>query len=150
MASPDQQNWSQLYEEIKIHLQKEVHLMRELLSNLHQETLDKEHSTQILQQRQSLLERLNQARELRLVATQKLEILIDPNNKGLKLEQILLLGDDQTAEVLSLNEQLDALTKKMNQQNIDNQSALKQGRRLLKPKSFKKKTAVATQEKNTL
>ena len=149
MASPDQQNWSQLHEEVKTHLQKEVHLTRELLSNLHQEALDKEHSMQILQQRQSLLERLNQARELRLVAMQKLEILIDPNSKGLKLEQILPLGDEQTAEVLSLSEQLDALTKKMNQQNIENQSALKQGRRLLKPKSLKKKTAVATQEKNT-
>lgn len=146
MAS--QKNWNQLHEEIKINLQKEVYLMRELLANLHQEVLDKEHSIQIMQQRQSLLERLNQARELRLVATQKLETLIDPSNKDLKLEQIMPLDDEQTTEVLSLNDQLGALTKKMNQQNIDNQSSLKQERRL-KPKASKKKTAIATQEKNT-
>ncbi len=146
MAS--QKNWNQLHEEIKINLQKEVYLMRELLANLHQEVLDKEHSIQIMQQRQSLLERLNQARELRLVATQKLETLIDPSNKDLKLEQIMPLDDEQTTEVLSLNDQLGALTKKMNQQNIDNQSSLKQERRL-KPKAPKKKTAIATQEKNT-
>ena len=129
-----QKNWNQLHEEIKINLQKEVYLMRELLANLHQEILDKEHSMQIMQQRQSLLERLNQARELRSVATQKLETLIDPSNKDLKLEQIMPLDDEQTTEVLSLNDQLGALTKKMNQQNIDNQSSLKQQRRL-KPKS---------------
>lgn len=145
MAS--QKNWNQLHEEIKINLQKEVYLMRELLANLHQEILDKEHSIQIMQQRQSLLERLNQARELRLAATQKLETLIDPSSKDLKLEQIMPLDDEQTTEVLSLNDQLGALTKKMNQQNIDNQSSLKQGR--LKPKNPKKKTAIATQEKNT-
>ncbi|HEV3270247.1 MAG TPA: hypothetical protein VGZ69_06340 [Candidatus Rhabdochlamydia sp.] len=146
MAS--QKNWNQLHEEIKINLQKEVYLMRELLANLHQEVLDKEHSIQIMQQRQSLLERLNQARELRLAATQKLETLIDPSSKDLKLEQIMPLDDEQTTEVLSLNDQLGALTKKMNQQNIDNQSSLKQECRL-KPKASKKKTAIATQEKNT-
>jgi hypothetical protein len=144
MASP---NWNQLHEEIKVNLQKEVYLMRELLANLHQEIVDKEHSAQVLQQRQSLLERLNQARELRQAATQKLETL-DPNNKGPKLEQIMPPNDEQTAEVLSLNDQLGALTKKMNQQNIDNQS-IKQDRRLLKPKTSRKKTAIATQEKNT-
>jgi flagellar biosynthesis/type III secretory pathway chaperone len=149
MASPHQQNWNQLHDEIKVHLQTEVHLMRELLSNLHQEGLDKEHSIQILEQRQSLLKRLEQAKEQRIIATQKLETLIDPKNKGLKLEQILPLGDDQTAEVLSLNDQLGALTKKMEQQNIDNQNAIKQGRRLIKPKPLKKKPVVATQEKNT-
>jgi hypothetical protein len=146
MAS--QKNWNQLHDEIKVNLQKEVYLMRELLANLHQEVVDKEHSIQIMQQRQSLLERLNQARELRLVATQKLETLIDPSNKDLKLEQIMPLDDEQTTEVLSLNDQLGALTKKMNQQNIDNQSSLKQQRRL-KPKSPRKKTASATEEKNT-
>ena len=141
-------NWNQLHEEIKINLQKEVYLMRELLANLHQEILDKEHYIQIMQQRQSLLERLNQARELRLVATQKLETLIDPDSKDLKLEQIMPLDDEQTTEVLSLNDQLGALTKKMNQQNIDNQSSLKQ-ERCLKPKSPRKKTDIATEEKNT-
>lgn len=110
MAS--QKNWNQLHDEIKVNLQKEVYLMRELLANLHQEVLDKEHSMQIMQQRQSLLERLNQARELRLVATQKLETLINPSSKDLKLEQIMPLDDEQTTEVLSLNDQLDALTKK--------------------------------------
>jgi len=146
MAS--QKNWNRLHDEIKVNLQKEVYLMRELLANLHQEVVDKEHSIQIMQQRQSLLERLNQARELRLVATQKLETLIDPSSKDLKLEQIMPLDDEQTTEVLSLNDQLGALTKKMNQQNIDNQSSLKQERRL-KPKTPKKKTAIATEEKNT-
>lgn len=144
-----QKNWNQLHDEIKVNLQKEVYLMRELLANLHQEVLDKEHSIQIMQQRQSLLERLNQARELRLVATQKLETLIDPKNKDLKLEQIMPLDDEQTTEVLSLNDQLGALTKKMNQQNMDNQSNLKQEHRLLKPKTPRKKTAIATEEKNT-
>lgn len=144
-----QKNWNQLHDEIKVNLQKEVYLMRELLANLHQEILDKEHSIQIMQQRQSLLERLNQARELRLMATQKLETLIDPSNKDLKLEQIMPLDDEQTTEVLSLNDQLGALTKKMNQQNMDNQSSLKQELRL-KPKTSKKKTAIATEEKNTL
>ncbi|QZA58175.1 hypothetical protein [Candidatus Rhabdochlamydia porcellionis] len=146
MAS--QKNWNQLHDEIKVNLQKEVYLMRELLANLHQEVLDKEHSMQIMQQRQSLLERLNQARELRLVATQKLETLINPSSKDLKLEQIMPLDDEQTTEVLSLNDQLDALTKKMNQQNMDNQNNLKQERRL-KPKPPRKKTAIATEEKNT-
>lgn len=135
MAS--QKNWNQLHDEIKVNLQKEVYLMRELLANLHQEVLDKEHSMQIMQQRQSLLERLNQARELRLVATQKLETLINPSSKDLKLEQIMPLDDEQTTEVLSLNDQLDALTKKMNQQNMDNQNNLKQERRL-KPKPLEK------------
>ena len=146
MAS--QKNWNQLHDEIKVNLQKEVYLMRELLANLHQEVLDKEHSMQIMQQRQSLLERLNQARELRLVATQKLETLINPSSKDLKLEQIMPLDDEQTTEVLSLNDQLGALTKKMNQQNMDNQNNLKQERRL-KPKPPRKKTAIATEEKNT-
>lgn len=145
MASPT--HWNQLHEAIKVNLQKEVYLMRELLANLHQEVLDKEHSAQVLEQRQSLLERLNQARELRQAATQKLETL-DPSNKSPKLEQIMPPNDEQTAEVLSLNDQLGALTKKMNQQNIDNQS-LKQERCLLKPKISRKKTAIATQEKNT-
>lgn len=149
MTSLNQANWNPLHEEIKTHLQKEVHLMRELLSNLHQEALDKEHSVQILEQRESLLKRLNQSKELRLVAIQKLEVLIDPSNKDLRLEQILPLGNEQTAEVLSLNDQLGALTKKMNQESIDNQSTLKQGRRLVKPKVVKKKTATLTQEKNS-
>lgn len=144
-----QKNWNQLHDEIKINLQKEVYLMRELLANLHQEVLDKEHSTQIMQQRQSLLERLNQARELRLIATQKLETLIDPSSKDLKLEQIMPLDNEQTTEVLSLNDQLGALTKKMNQQNMDNQSSLKQERRLKSSKIPRKKTAIATEEKNT-
>lgn len=146
MAS--QKNWNRLHDEIKVNLQKEVYLMRELLANLHQEVLDKEHSIQIMQQRQSLLERLNQARELRLIASKKLETLIDPSNKDLKLEQIMPLDDEQTTEVLSLNDQLGALTKKMNQQNIDNQSSLKQEHRL-KPKTPRKKTAIANEEKNT-
>lgn len=142
-----QKNWSLLHDEIRINLQKEVYLMRELLANLHQEVLDKEHSIQIIQQRQSLLERLNQAHELRLVATQKLETLIDPSNKDLKLEEIMPLDDEQTPEVLSLNDQLGALTKKMNQQNIDNKSNLKQ-KHSLKPKTSRKKTAIATEEKS--
>ncbi|MDR2539109.1 MAG: hypothetical protein LBC45_00545 [Chlamydiales bacterium] len=146
MAS--QKNWNRLHDEIKINLQKEVYLMRELLANLHQEGLDKDHSTQIMQQRQSLLERLYQARELRLIASKKLETLMDPNNKDLKLEQIMPLDDEQTTEVLSLNDQLGALTKKMNQQNMDNQSNLKQEQRL-KSKPPRKKTAIATEEKNT-
>lgn len=149
MASSNQQNWNPLHEEIKVHLQKEVHLMRELLSNLHQEVLDKEQSIQILEQRQSLLKRLNQSKEQKLSAIQKLEVLIDPNNKDLKLEQILPLGNEQTAEILSLNDQLGALTKKMNQHNIDSRNAIKQGRRLVRTKPLKKKTATLIQEKNT-
>lgn len=146
MASPNK-NWSQLHEDIKTNLQKEVYLMRELLANLRQEVLDKKHSAQVLQQRQLLLERLNQARELRQIATQKLELLIDPTNRSLKLEEIMPPDDEQTTEVLSLSDQLGALTKKMSQQNRDNQSTLKP--RLLKPKTSRKKTVIATQEKNT-
>lgn len=115
--------------ELKASLQKEVHIMRDVLANLHQEELslmmrDQSCWNQLMQERAVMLERLDTWRNMRIQATKKLMEASGRKNliHEFPVEELFSKEDDSACEILSLRDQLLALIQRMNLQNSHNQN----------------------------
>jgi|SRR5690349_22523917 len=122
----DAESWQTLHILLRDDLQKEIHLTRELLSNMHQEEVslmlhDSGSLNQILQQRSQMLEALSSVRLHRQETTEKIEKIASTCHKNPSLDEILPPNEEISTEILSLSDQLMALTERMNRQHSQNQ-----------------------------
>jgi hypothetical protein len=129
-ATPE--DWQSLHNYLRDGLQKEVHVTRELLSNLRQEEVslmlhDMGSVNQIQQIRLQMLERLSTLRSSRLLTTRKIEKIASIENPEPTLEQILPPNEEISSEILSLTDQLMALTERLHLQNTQNQRMAQHG-----------------------
>ena len=148
------ENWQALHDALRDDLQKEIHLTRELLSNMHQEEVslmlhDNGSLNQVLQQRSPMLEKLSSLRLHRQNTLEKIEKIAPCKNKHPSLDEILPPSDDTSTEILSLSDQLMALTERLNRQHTHNQHLTDHGdpTRHLQPAPEarpKRKASVAT------
>ena len=88
------ENWQTLHDALRDVLQKEIHLTRELLSNMHQEEVslmlhDGGSLNLIMQQRSYLLEKLSYLRLYRIETTQKIEKIVGKAHQQPSLDEIL-------------------------------------------------------------
>jgi hypothetical protein len=121
-----EENWQALHVSLRDDLQREIYLTRELLSNMHQEEVslmlsDSGSLNQILQQRSQMLEKLSAIRLHRQETTNKIEKIASANHKHPSLDEILPPNDDTSTEILSLTDQLVALTERIHRQHTQNQ-----------------------------
>ncbi len=149
-------SWNELHDELKKGLEKEIRITRELLSNLHQEEIslmlhDVGNIDQILQMRHQMLETLSELRLNRLNTTGKIEKIASEKNKNPTLDEILPPHEETSSEILSLSDQLMALTERMNRQQTQNQRLTELGEHARYPQLQlcpqnrpKRKAAVAT------
>lgn len=123
--------WQTLHDELKALLTKEVYLMRELLANMHQEELsllfhEEGFLKQMLDERSYIVKQLGEVRQERLKKTEEIETMATTCT----LDAILPPQEDISAAILSLRDQLMALTEQMNRQQsatqrlIDHPNAL--------------------------
>ena len=122
----DQKNWQDLHCSLRDDLQKEIHLTRELLTNMRQEEVslmlhDTGSLNLILQQRSQMLEKLSFLRVHRQETTQQIEKIVAIKSESPTLDQILPPSEEISSEILSLSDQLTALHEKMNRQQSQNQ-----------------------------
>ncbi|HSW86828.1 MAG TPA: hypothetical protein VLG49_04940 [Rhabdochlamydiaceae bacterium] len=120
--------WNEAHDQLKISMQKEIGIMREILGNMHQEELslllnDKGSWNHVMQERSQLIERLSYLRAERLEATKKIEDMVDikDKTKEIPLESILPTQDENSCEILSLRDQLMALMERINFQGCRNE-----------------------------
>jgi hypothetical protein len=123
-SSPE--DWQTLHGELRDDLEKEIRLSRELLSNMCQEEVslilhDAGSLNQILQTRSQMLEKLSALRLRRLETTEKIEKIASLKHEHPTLEEILPPNEEITTEILSLSDQLMALTERINRQHTQNQ-----------------------------
>ncbi len=123
------QAWNEAQDKLKVSLQKEIHIMREILANMHQEELslmlhDKSGWNRVMEERALMVKRLGGLRTDRMQATLALQSLAgsDKKKEEPKLEQLLAQDEASCCEILSLRDQLTALTERMNSQNTRNQN----------------------------
>ncbi len=126
------ENWQKLHDALRDDLQKEIHLTRELLSNMHQEEVslmlhDSGSLNVILQQRSHLVERLSFLRSHRLETTEKIEKIVCKTHQHPTIDEILPPHEEISSEILSLSDQLMALTERMNRQQNQNQRLAEHG-----------------------
>jgi hypothetical protein len=76
---------------------------------------------QIIQQRFPMLEKLGTLRIRRLETTQKIGKLVANSSQDPSLEEILPPGEEISTEILSMSDQLMALTERINRQQSQNQ-----------------------------
>ncbi len=116
-------SWNQIQEQLKLAMQKEVNLMRELLANMHQEEMsllmnDAPNWQKVMEERSEMILRLSHLRKQRdQMAIQFQEL---SKYKSKKLFEILKAGDELSGEILSLLDQILALTERTNLQNCRN------------------------------
>lgn len=120
------EDWQILHDALRDGLEKEIRLTRELLSNMHQEEVslmlhDGGSLNQVLQMRYPMLESLSSLREYRVRTTKKIEKIVSINNKQPSLEEILPPDELISTEILSLSDQLMALTERLSRQHTHNQ-----------------------------
>lgn len=126
------QDWHQLHDELRDGLEQEVRLTRELLANLRQEEVslmlhDTGTLNHILQMRSQMLEKLSSLRLQRMKTTESIEKIVASNHKAPTIEEVLPPNEEISSEILSLSEQLMALTEKMHRQQTLNQHIEKHG-----------------------
>ncbi len=125
-------NWEDLHSSLRDHLQEEVRLTRELLSNMHQEELSlilSDHGTlnQVISEQSRLFERLSILRLNRHTLTVRIEKIVIDNKKIPSVEELLPLTEEISMEILSLTDQLVSLTERMSRQYGQNRNAHLQG-----------------------
>lgn len=125
--------WTDAHDKLKICMQKEVSMMREILANMHREEhsllmSDRNFWTQVMQERSELIERLCYLRVERLDLTKSIEKMVCLSDKTTHatLEQILPTEDENSCEILSLRDQMLALMERMNFQNCRNEILFEQ------------------------
>ena len=119
-----EEDWNTLHSDLRDGLQNEIRVTRELLSNMHQEEVslmlhDTGSMNQILQQRSEMLETLSFLRLRRQQTTEKIEKI--SGHAQPSLEKILPPNEEISSEILTLSDQLMALTERMNRQQTQNQ-----------------------------
>ncbi len=132
------EHWTTLHHKLQEELQREVYLMRELLSNMHQEEVslmlhDSGSLHQILELRASLLEKLSTIRIHKLSTLKEIEYISS--------------GITPPLEITSLGDQLSALSEKIHRQTTTNQRLNTYPEyyyKLAEPQRPKRKVAVAT------
>lgn len=125
-------NWQTLHDTLRDGLEKEIRITRELLSNMCQEEIslmlhDTGSLNQILQMRSQMLETLSSLRQNRFKTTQEIEKIASRKTKHPSLEEILPPNEEISTEILSLSDQLMALTEKVNRQYTQNQRLSEHG-----------------------
>lgn len=125
LAYSNPEEWHMLHDILRDTLQKEIHLTRELLSNMHQEEVslmlhDSGSLNLIMQQRGQLLERLSLIRLHRSETTEKIIKIAGKLSTQPTLDEILPPDEEISTEILSLSDQLMALTERLNRQQHQN------------------------------
>jgi flagellar biosynthesis/type III secretory pathway chaperone len=150
------EDWQMLHCALRDVLQQEIHLTRELLSNMHQEEVslmlkDSGSLNLILQQRSTLLERLGTLRLYRFETTEKIEKIAGVPDKKPSLDEVLPPNEEISTEILSLSDQLMALTERMSRQSNQNQRLTEYGDHIPYPQTSpmsdsrpQKKASIAT------
>jgi hypothetical protein len=122
------QQWMETHDALRIVMQNEIRLMRELLANMHEEELvlllnDNPGWTQVVQKRVSMLQSLKHLRGQREVTTKNIEGLVFSQGKKqiIGVSDLLPSEEEITCEILSLSDQLVALMEKINYQNTRNE-----------------------------
>lgn len=130
-------------DKLKISMQQEIHLMRELLANMHQEELILQHQDKgtwdrIMNERAGMIERLGSLREERLHASKQ-------------FEKHAAIEDSDTIEIFSLRDQLMALAERMNALKCQNEHLSQQSSYMPLPQAqkAKRKSSVATYERKS-
>lgn len=150
----DNITWQALHNQLRDGLQKEIHLTRELLSNLNQEEVsrmldDSGSVNYLLEQQHSLFERLSIVRTQRMQLTTAIEKIVLDNHKLPSLDEVLPPAEEISTEILFLTDQLVALTERLNRQHSHNQQVIARGAHhphfhaQMAPKA-KRKASVAT------
>lgn len=148
------ENWQILHDTLRDDLQKEIHLTRELLSNMHQEEIslmlhDNGTLNFVLQQRYPMLDKLSFLRLRRQDTLEKIEKIAFCKNKRPSIDEMLPPNEDTSTEILSLSDQLMALTERLNRQHTQNQHLTDHGAptqqfQLAPEARPKQKSAIAT------
>lgn len=120
-------NWEDLHTHLRDHLQEEVRLTRELLSNMHQEELslilcDQGTLNQVLAQQFHLFERLSVLRLNRYKITLGIEKMVVEKKKTPSVDELLPPAEEISTEILSLTDQLVCLTEHMSKKYGQNQN----------------------------
>jgi len=124
-------------EELKNALQREISLMREILSNLHEEELallsrDLKGWDRVMANRSDMVAELHLLRIKRLEATAVLQGKA-PETKPLSeipLDQLIPLEDESSCELFTLLDQLIALMDRLNLQNCRNDQLFDQTKQI--------------------
>lgn len=154
------EKWNEMNEQLKLIMKREVSLLRELLSNMHEEELEliKEDTKGwefLTQERIALFDRLDHLKQARLETREKMIDLLPLSQKNKPLEAFLALNEENYSELELLKSQTSALlerTEFQNQRNVLLQQAKQQlilensYAGLLKEHPKKKKSAVTTYE----
>jgi len=116
-------DWTKAEESLKQSMEKEIKLMREILSNMIQEELSLHNQNkplweELMQSRFHLIEQVKIFRQDRMDATSKLLSLSDEKT----FEKILSDGEEIACEVVFLLDQLISLSEKINTQNTRTQT----------------------------
>lgn len=127
--NPKGKEWDEAHIKLKISMQKEIGIMREILANMHSEELslmlnDRGSWNYVMQERAQLVERLSYFRVARLEATKKIRELVhgqDPNSPA-TVDELLPAQEENSCEILSLRDQMMALMEKINFQNCRNEA----------------------------
>lgn len=123
-------NWEKVYFCLNDALKIEIELMRELLSNLHQEELallenDKHRWAAVMGERSDHVLNLKEIRRKRIQATEELAKL----SASLGKKEILPLHEEASCEILSKLDQVFALLERINLQNCRNDALFDQAKR---------------------
>ena len=119
---------------LKSCLKQEVHMMREILANMHQEELSllmHDHTAwlKIMEARSDMVVMLKNLRHERGHVTNHLQMLIGKSEKiELKMDELIPLDDELRSELQSLLDQILALTERINLQNCRNDHLFHQPR----------------------
>lgn len=119
--------WIRAQEDLKISMQGEIGLMREMLSNLHHEEVvllgqDRDILNSLLEERGLMIERLKGFRSGRDLAVKTLSELSPEEDVDLVSLELILADKGEMCEITLMLDQLITLTDKINQQNIRNHS----------------------------
>ncbi len=149
-------SWSPAHEKLRESMQQEVSVLRELLANLFQEEVflsqkDPKRIYLIQEDRTALLKILGALRKERLITTKEIKTLFQAVSSGkkLQLEELLPQDDENSAQVISLRDQMHSLLEKMNDQKERNHHLHHEWTYLKNqplPLPKKKKSAIATFE----
>jgi hypothetical protein len=120
--------WDEAHDQLKVSMQKEIGIMREILANMHSEELslmlnDRGSWNYVMQERAQLIDRLSHFRMERIEATKKIKEMVCLNDahKQASVEDLLPTQEENSCEILSLRDQMMALMERINFQNCRNE-----------------------------
>lgn len=116
---------AQIKKTIVENMKREISLMREVLSNMHQEEkalmiFDRARWNQTLQDRFPLVQTLSQLREERRVKIEQIK-----TGQNMPIEKLLPTADEDSCQIMNLSDQLLTLIEKTNLQFMKNERLMK-------------------------